>query len=150
MERRRKRLFNSYFKKNENKHILVYDYDDKFYLVSNGISLLKVEKTDDLVVNTNKKDMERLMNYLKSFETDYIDYGKRIKGDLKENDIIARYRDNKEYSIDKDLLDNISNIILPTSDIKVLENTINYIQCVVYMENKNTREKAYILPIRVF
>lgn len=150
MERRRKRLFNTYFKINDNKHILVYNYDDEFYLVSNGISLLKIKKTDDLVVDTDKKDMEKLLNYLKSFETDYTDYGKRIKSDFEEESIIAKYKDNKEYSVDKDLLDNVSNIILPTSDIKVLENTINYIQCVVYMENKNTREKAYILPIRVF
>ena len=142
-----KRAFRSYLNNNKKDYLKVNCFEyEKGYLVTDTCSIIKLNKTNDLQV---EKD---IMGITKFFEDFSMNYEKiedlKLDFDLEEQDILIN-EEKKRYAINIKLAKRIKRII-NYNNVELLRKYNCGYNYVIKLENKKTKEIAFLLPMRSF
>lgn len=138
-----KRVLKSYLKgsKRELLETCCFEFDNG-YLISDSYSVIKLNETNDLKV---EKDIMGVCKIYDDFKWNFED-----KEDIEFRDIEIIDIDDK-FGIQVKLLKKIKNII-KGNKITILENKdkMSYLKYIIKVENTETNEVGYMLPMRKF
>lgn len=138
-----KRVLKSYLKgsKRELLETCCFEFDNG-YIISDSYSVIKLNEPNDLKV---EKDIMGVCKFYDNFKWNFEDKEEIEFRDIEIIDI------DDEFGIQVKLLKKIKNII-KGNKITILENKdkMSYLKYIIKVENTETNEVGYMLPMRKF
>ena len=139
-----KRVLKSYLKgsKREILELNCFKYNDN-YLISDSFSVIKLNNNYDLQVQD--KDIMSLYKFYEDFENNF-EFLKEFEYKEVESIVI-----DDKFEIQGKLLKKIKNII-KANNYSILENKdkTSYLKYIIKLENTDTNEVGYMLPMRKY
>lgn len=139
-----KRVLKSYLKgsKREILELNCFKYNDS-YLISDSFSVIKLNDNYDLQVQD--KNIMSLYKFYEDFETNF-EFLKEFEYKEVESIVI-----DDKFEIQGKLLKKIKNII-KANNYSILENKdkTSYCKYIIKLENTDTNEVGYMLPMRKY
>lgn len=142
-----KRALRIYLNNNKKDYLKVncFEYENG-YLITDTCSIIKLNQTNDLQV---EKDIFGLTRFFEDFIMNYEKIEDlKLNFDLKTQDILIP-EEEKRYSINIKLAKRIKRII-NYNNVELLRKYNCGYNYVIKLENKKTKEIAFLLPMRSF